>query len=389
MHGDYNHHWNGTRVYNKSSLENMMWRYREAHETKAMLIQGELAIYLGGGYSVEFYPKQDNHAIIQHMLEDHWLNRGTRAILITWSVFNAPTMYFSSVTLLMEFPESAGVTLRHSISTFKTVHYAKYNKFYLTVAEFIAFILLLHFTFRELKEMYQQKFKYFLSFWNLIEIMMVSSALASVVLHFYRSVIEQRILKEIADKKPDDTVDFGEIGFWGYGYTQAIACLNFSATIRLVKLLRLNRRTSLLETTLARARSELYHYSVAFGIVMAGFIIFATMIFRTDIYEYRKLTSATAAVIRLLLGKYSFREYQRANPVLGPFFFLLFNIYVNWIMINMLISILDDASCNVKREKVDLKTEESEAISMFFSQVKGTPILYSFRFRAISSYFSI
>ena len=335
-------------------------------------MQGELAIYLGGGYSVEFYPKQNNHAIIEHLLDDHWLNRGTRAILVTWCVFNAPTLYFSSITLLMEFPESAGVTLRHSISTFRSVRYAKYDKFYLTVAEFIAAILMLHFAFRELREMYQQRMKYFFSFWNLIEFMMVSSAIASIVLHFYRSVIEKRILKEIAHKEPNESVDFGEVGFWGYGYTQAIACLNFFATIRLVKLLRLNRRTSLLETTLVRAKNELYHYSLAFFLVMAGFIIFATMIFRTDIYEYRKLSSATAAVIRLLLGKYSFQEYQRANPVLGPIFFLMFNIYVNWIMINMLISILDNASCQVKHEKIDLKTEESEAISMFFGQVKGT-----------------
>uniref|UniRef100_A0A7M5XFD6 PLAT domain-containing protein n=1 Tax=Clytia hemisphaerica TaxID=252671 RepID=A0A7M5XFD6_9CNID len=367
--GDYHHEWNGTRSYSSSSEDDIMWRYRDSEETGSMMVQGELGIYLGGGYSVQLFPKQDNHEIIEHLLDDHWMNRGTRAILITFSVFNGGVKYFSSVSLLLEFPNSAGVIKQHSISTFKTIKYAR-TQTRVIITEFFTLLLILYYTFINLRKIFHQRFGYLGSFWNLVDFAMVVSSISSIVIHFYRSSIEARVLSHVAGRQPNESISFADVGFWGYGYTQSVACVNFFATIRLIRLLRLNRRTSLLEATLIKAKKFLYSYAIVFAIMMSGFIIFATMLFRTRIYEYRKLSSAAAAVIRLLLGKYSFSDYQEAHLLLGPLFFLIFNVTCNWIMINMLISILDDASHEVKQEREDFISQEAEAINYFLAQLK-------------------
>ena len=370
---DFNHHWNGTTVWEdvNDQSPNIMWKYRDGKETNSMWIQGELGVYFGGGYSVDFFPKQDNHKIIEHLLKDHWLSRSTRAVIVTYTVYNSAVNYLSSITLLMEFPISAGVVLRHSILTFQPIKYANESGVELMMVEAVATLLVIYYLVVMIQKIYRKRCSYFGSFWNLIDFSMVSCSIASIVMHVYRFVMESQILSKVANKKPNESIGFGEVGFWGYGYVQAIACVNFFATIRLVKLLRFNRRTSLLEATLNKAKKFLYSYAIIFVIVMTGFVIFAIMLFRTQIYDYRQMGSAVSSVIRLLLGKYSFSDYREAHYMLGPLFFMAFNVSTNWVLINMLISILDDASAAVKRERGSICSKDAEAMTMLFQYLKG------------------
>lgn len=336
-----------------------------------MWIQGELGTYFGGGYSVDFFPKQDNHEIVEHLLDDHWLNRGTRAVIVSYTVYNSAVNYLSSVTLLMEFPISAGVVLRHSILTFQAIKYVSETGVQLILVEVVAVLLVIYYLVVMLQKMFRQRCSYFTSFWNLIDLALVACSIASIVMYVYRTVMENHILSRVAKKKPNESIGFGEVGFWGYGYVQAVACVNFFATIRLVKLLRFNRRTSLLEATLLKAKRFLYSYAIIFVIVMSGFVIFAFLLFCTRIYDYRQMGSAVSSVIRLLLGKYKFADYQNAHHLLGPVFFMAFNMMSNWVMINMMISILDDASAAVKKEQESIRSEDAEAMNLLFQYFKG------------------
>lgn len=348
-----------------------MWKYRHGSETNSIWIHGELGTYFGGGYSVDFFPKQDNHKIVEHLLDNHWMNRGTRAVIVSYTVYNSAVNYLSSVSLLMEFPISAGVVMRHSILTFQAVKYVNEAAVQLIIVQVLAAFLVIYYLAMMLQRIYRQRCSYFTSFWNLIDLALVSCSIASIVMYVYRTVMESHILSQVADKKPNESIGFGEVGFWGYGYVQAVACVNFFATIRLVKLLRFNRRTSLLEATLVKAKRFLYSYAIIFVIVMSGFVIFASMLFRTRIYDYRQMGSAVSSVIRLLLGKYKFADYKNAHHLLGPVFFLAFNMITNWVMINMMISILDDASAAVRKEQESILSKDAEAMNLLFQYFKG------------------
>ena len=63
--------------------------------------------------------------------------------------------------------------------------------------------------------------------------------------------------------------------------------------------------------------------------------------------------------------------YQNAHHLLGPVFFMAFNMMSNWVMINMMISILDDASAAVKKEQESIRSEDAEAMNLLFQYFKG------------------
>ena len=69
-------------------------------------------------------------------------------------------------------------------------------------------------------------------------------------------------------------------------------------------------------------------------------------------------------------GKFSYRNYEDVDRTLGPTFFLYFNVIVNLFLMNMTISILDDAYHRVKQRVRDEKNEY-ELLDYVTATVKG------------------
>ena len=104
-------------------------------------------------------------------------------------------------------------------------------------------------------------------------------------------------------------------------------------------------------------------------------VISSTLIFGGNLYEYRSYPTSVASIFNLLLGKFSYHQFAQTNMVLGPVFFFGFNIMVNWILMNMFISILDDAFSEVK-ENTRLQSNDYEMIDFIMEQFKGKGLTF-------------
>ena len=71
----------------------------------------------------------------------------------------------------------------------------------------------------------------------------------------------------------------------------------------------------------------------------------------------------------MMLGKYDFKEFVEANMILGPTFFVGFNVLGNWIVLNMFITILNDSFTAIRSN--DFKENDYEILEFLFSQIKG------------------
>lgn len=65
------------------------WTYSNDSETQAVFYDGQLAYYGAGGYYFDF-PKKESDAItfIEDLEENTWLNRGTRAVFVDFTIYN-------------------------------------------------------------------------------------------------------------------------------------------------------------------------------------------------------------------------------------------------------------------------------------------------------------
>lgn len=80
------------------SLVIVRWRYSEESEVGGSSHPGEVASYSGGGYYLDLSRNREDSANQLQVLKDNlWLDRGTRAVFLDFSVYNGNINLFCIV----------------------------------------------------------------------------------------------------------------------------------------------------------------------------------------------------------------------------------------------------------------------------------------------------
>ena len=150
-----------------------------------------------------------------------------------------------------------------------------------------------------------------------------------------------------------------------------VAIISFFVTLKFIKLLRFNRRIAMLSSTLKRASMPLANFGIMFSVIIIACVIFGNMVFGRELYDYQNYFQSTAAIIGLLLGKFSYHEFTSADRVLGPIFFFAFNVMVNWIVMNVFLAILNEIINEVHNSE-SLQTNDYEMVDFVMEKFKST-----------------
>ena len=84
---------------------------------------------------------------------------------------------------------------------------------------------------------------------------------------------------------------------------------------------------------------------------------------------YASFFSSIASVLSMMLGKYNFDEFFEADILLGPIYFVGFNVLGNWIVLNMFITILNDSFAVIRSN--ELKGCDDEVFDFIISRIKS------------------
>ncbi|XP_065660259.1 uncharacterized protein LOC100203405 isoform X3 [Hydra vulgaris] len=342
------------------------WRYQTWKELDGYPYAAKLETYYGGGYVVEIFPKWKNKAIIDQVKKLRWIDRQTRAILIEFALFNAATNYISMVTMVLEFPASSGVIPTFCILTFRLYSGTKE----MLISHFIFILMTMLFTVRECRFLYRVGCKYFVEFWNLVEVALILFSVIEIGFFFYKDHLVKLLLERMPAKKPQTFINFQFASYWDLTHVYIVSLIVFFVTLKFIKLLRFNRHISLLSSTLKAAWYPLSMFFIMFSIVMCSVVTTSRIVFGSLLDGYQNYFKAIASIISLLLGKFSYSQFQNANGFLGPIFFFGFNIMVNWVVMNIFLTILNDAFTDV-REELQFQQNEYEIVDFITEHFKA------------------
>lgn len=93
-------------------------------------------------------------------------------------------------------------------------------------------------------------------------------------------------------------------------------------------------------------------FSICFGLIITAFIFLLSAIFRGNLHGYQNILVATAAIISLLLCRVRYHQLESFSQVLGPILFFEFSIIINWVMVNILASILTDLFVEILHQEL-------------------------------------
>ena len=150
-------------------------------------------------------------------------------------------------------------------------------------------------------------------------------------------------------------------------------CLGLCAcfgTVKILKLLRFNRKISYLGSTLKYGAKDLIAFSFVLAFIWLAFVQLMFLVFSINIQGYSTFIKAMETSFQVVLGKFNVSVYTVANPVLGPMIFAAYNIILVFVSINMFISIIVDSFGQVRIDAAK-SGNEFDLVDFILSTVKS------------------
>lgn len=359
---------NGTENANNSAYE---YVYRSASELDGFPYWAVHNMYSGGGYVMELRGSvRELFHRFERLKEGGWIDHYTRAIFIEFTVYNAQINIFSICTLVIEFLPTGSLFPSFRFEPVNLLGYSMDTAAFEIACQIIYFIYIFIFIIIEARELYKKRAAYFTEFWNWVEIGIIGLSIAGAVIFIYRLVLANKLTKKFKETHGDEYMKFQYVGYWNELLMYMLGWLVFLATIKFLRLLRFNKRMSLMASTLRVCAKHMTSFTLMFGIVFVTFVQFFYLLFFITIKEYSSFLIACETSLQMLLGRFNFFEMKGASPTLGPLFFLAYVVSVAMILINMFVTILNEGFADV-RDDVNKQMNDYEIVDFIMKRLKA------------------
>jgi len=333
------------------------WKYQTAKDLNGGSFWGRMATYQGGGYTQLLSNNSaESKEILAELKKNLWVDRGTRAVMIDFTVYNANINLFCIVTLVMEYPATGGCIPFHMFRTLKLIRYVTTMDYFIMGCEGLFVLFLLYYTIEEMIEIKKHKTSYFKDFWNIMDIVVVFMGYICVLFSVYRTMEVGKLLSGLLKDK-EQYANFEVLGYWQMQFNNLVAIAVFFAWIKVFKYISFNKTMTQLQNTLASCAKDIAGFAVMFFIIFLAYAQWGYLIFGTQVQDFSTYVDSIFTLFRIILGDFNFKEIEDANRILGPIFFITYVFFVFFVLINMFLAIINDTYAEVK---ADLESKESE-----------------------------
>lgn len=151
------------------------WVYHGKEHSGGISTWGILHTYPAGGYYQDlYYDALETKLLLRSLRKNNWIDRGTRAVFIEFTVYNVNTNLFCIVQLIVEIPATGGVIPSVNMYTLKLLRFVSPMDYFVLVCEVLYGLQVLYYTVEELYEIKIEKLSYFSRFWNWIDLAIIT-----------------------------------------------------------------------------------------------------------------------------------------------------------------------------------------------------------------------
>ncbi|CAG5091366.1 Oidioi.mRNA.OKI2018_I69.PAR.g13008.t1.cds [Oikopleura dioica] len=313
--------------------------------------------YPASGYTKDLGRNKTKTTEILHDLKkDLWIDRGTRALFIDFTVYNPNINLFCVVKLVAEFPATGGVITSQKFSTVKLLKLKEGYDYFILATEIIYIAFIVYYCVEEFLEIKIHKGAYFKGFWNIVDVIVIFLSLCAFSFYLYRHTeIENKL--DALMKQEDSYADFQSLAYWEGVYMYVMAIVVFLAWIKLFKYISFNTTMNQLSETLSRSAKDVGGFMIMFLIVFLAYTQLGFLIFGSQVEDFSKFDKCVYTLFRIILGDFNFHQLENAHNILGPVFFITYVFFVFFVLLNMFLAIINDTYSEVKE---DLATRKSE-----------------------------
>ena len=308
-----------------------------------------MATYNGGGFVADLgYNQQSALGALQNLQTNNWIDEFSVAVFIEFTVFSPSSSLFSVVKYLSERFSTGDLVSKRSVKTLTLYKSSNANLQSLHDVCYLLFmIVILFFLVKEISKIYHQRRRYFLAFWNWVELVQIATALCSVAMFFLKENYTSNYVQNVR-RNPFRTSSADYIVLWSELDMYLLSFLIFIVTMKFLRLIRFNSHVCQMIGTLKRSVYPLVSFFTVFVASVLAYTQLGFLLFGPTMAPYSSFFNSLRAVLQMLLGgDMFFFELKRTNSVLGPLFVFLYTLTMAMILLNMFLAILNDSYIEV------------------------------------------
>lgn len=287
--------------------------------------------------------------MLDELVKYKWIDRKTRAVFVEFTLYNVNINVFAYAIYLVEFPEAGGIVTWSYIQTLRVDQDNNPLGAYILICEVIFLILLLGFSVKLLKNIFQEKLQFFTSSWNIMDICCIILSYSSIGMFFMRKhYVDETMAKFQADKKK--FVTFQHVVIWDFAFSSVLAFINFFSTLRLLKLLGYNKRMSGLAAVVRNAADDLIGFLIVFVIMFVAFALTGTLLFGSYLKDYKDVILSMGTLSNSLIGKNRLDSMIRSVPLFAQLYFFTYSVFIIFTLLTIFVSILNESISTVNKD---------------------------------------
>nr|KAF6411310.1 hypothetical protein HJG63_015372 [Rousettus aegyptiacus] len=363
---DYGEGWNASNL-NSSNGFSQAWQYQSQSQRRGYPIWGKLTVYQGGGYVVPLgTDHQSASRILQYLFDNTWLDSLTRAVFVEFTVYNANVNLFCIITLTLETSALGTFFTRADLQSLRLYHFTDGWHPFVVAAEVVYFLFLLYYMVMQGKLIWKQKWCYFHSKWNLLELAIILASWSALAVFVKRTILAERDIQGYRKHK-EEVISLSETAAADAALGYIIAFLVLLSTVKLWHLLRLNPKMNMITSALRRAWGDISGFVIVIFIMLLAYSIASNLLFGWKLRSYKTLFDAAETMISLQLGIFNYEEVLDYSPVLGSFLIGSCIVFMTFVVLNLFISVILVAF-NEEQKYYEL-SEEGEIVNLLLMKI--------------------
>ena len=182
---------------------------------------------------------------------------------------------------------------------------------------------------------------------------------------------EMSLNNEIGSPQNGQTSIVG-VAAW-FAFTNQVLAVNVILSVfKVFKYIKVDKRMSLIVTTFYKARMTLFSMFIVLMVFLTGFSLAFTLGFGSRIYGFRNFKTAFLTLIKAIFDEFPHsEELNSANSFLGPGLQLLFQGFINFCLVSLMIAIIEDAFSLAQEELQEEGGDKDALINNLKKQIFG------------------
>jgi len=348
---------------------NATWaiKWTSVEESKGGTWIGRLNRYDGSGYIVDLPTNQaEAKAIVEQLEEAMFIDRQTRAVFIDFNLYHPVYNLDTIGRVALELPAAGGIHPKLEVKTWQLDKYFGPNGDRYMVLEMAFWIGVCWYTFEEIFQLVTStcsmcscfKDKIFESYDGLGDYFSDTTNILDLsnVIFFVLSFA----FKQYGRQYERENINYSdmETKYVSLRWVQRINSVESYMTafngmllcVKIFKYLNWNEKFRFLFKILRSASTDLFVFLLVLFVIMLSFGMFGYLSFASDCRDYRTLVYGLGNLFRYIVTDMDYEELNASNTFVGNLFYILWNIMMIVILVNVLIAILCDAYAEVTEE---------------------------------------